>query len=418
MDAYLGLGNAFMLLDDHKAATAVIQQGLRLAEHYGDNTHCSRLHYAQAQNASRQHRSDGGKPEVEAALVAAEQADDEYHLTQSLLLLTEVHESSGDLNSALKTAARAQMVSSKLNDNQLEARALVEIGFLHTQRAEFNEAVTAAERGLKLLAETDDRNAIAYAWNILGRALGGRGDYSRSLDAFHRSQEDAQIISDRYLLAQVFNMQGWLHRELCDYENGLKFDEEGVDFAKRWGKPSPEISARLNVCLDLLHLGEQKQVLGLLDRIENQINAGSFGFHKWRWRLRLLHARGLCYLRLDEPAKALVLADEGLPLAETNISRKYIALNHELRGGAMAELGDRDGAISELETAISYAEEIQYQPIRWKGRYQLANMYHQNGREQDAKNAASEAKNIIQTIATALEDENLRDIFLKAALPK
>lgn len=244
------------------------------------------------------------------------------------------------------------------------------------------------------------------------------GDYSRSLDAFHRSQEDAQIISDRYLLAQVFNMQGWLHRELCDYENGLKFDEEGVDFAKRWGKPSPEISARLNVCLDLLHLGEQKQVLGLLDRILNQINAGSFGFHKWRWRLRLLHPRGLCYLRLDEPAKALVLADEGLPLAEMNISRKYIALNHELRGGAMAELGDRDGAISELETAISYAEEIQYQPIRWMGRYQLANMYHQNGREQEAKNAASEAKNIIQTIATALEDENLRDIFLKAALPK
>ncbi len=84
-------------MDDHKAATAVIQQGLLLAEYYGNHARCAQLHYAQAQNASRQHRSDGGKPEVEAALVAAEQAGDEYHLAQSLLLLTEVHESSGDL---------------------------------------------------------------------------------------------------------------------------------------------------------------------------------------------------------------------------------------------------------------------------------------------------------------------------------
>ena len=112
MDAYLGLGRAFILLDDHKAATAVIRQGLHLAERCGDDARRARLLYAQAQNASRQHRSDGGKPEVEAALVAAEQAGDEVYLAQSLLLLAEVHESSGDLCSALETATRAQIVCS------------------------------------------------------------------------------------------------------------------------------------------------------------------------------------------------------------------------------------------------------------------------------------------------------------------
>jgi len=418
MDAYLGLGRAFILLDDHKAATAMIMQGLQLAERYGDDSRRARLLYAQAQNASRQHRPDGGKPEVEAALVAAEKAGDEYYLAQSLLLLTEVHESSGNLSSALETATRAQIVSSKLNDNQLEARALVEIGFLHAQRAEFNEAVSAAERGLNLLAETNDRNAIAYAWNIKGRALGGRGDYSRALDAFHRSQEEAEIISDRYLLAQVFNMQGWLYRELGDYENALKFDKEGVDTSKLWGKPSPEISARLNVCLDMLHLGDPNRALVLLDEIEGQINVGSFGFHNWRWRLRLLHARGLCFMVLDEPAKVLTLAEEGLSLAETNVSRKYVALNHELKGIALAELSKMDEAISELETAISLADATQYQPVRWGGRHQLAKLYRQNGRKQEAKNTSSEAKHIIQTIATALEDENLRATFLNAALPQ
>jgi len=418
MDAYLGLGNAFILLDDHKAATAVILQGLHLAERYGDDARRARLLYAQAQNACRQHRPDGGKPEVEAALFAAEQAGDEYYLAQCLLLLTEVHESSGDLNSALETAARAQIVSSKLDDNQLEARALVETGFLRAQHADFGEAVNAAERGLELLAETDDRNAIAYAWNILGRALGGCGDYSSALDAFQRSQEEAQLVGDRYLLAQVFNMRGWIHRELCDYENGLKFDEDGVDFSQRWEKPSPEISARLNVCLDLIHLGDPGKSLKLLDKIEKQINTGAFSFHKWRWQQRLLHARGLCFLALDEPAKALVLAEAGLTLAETSVIRKYVALNHELRGMALAKLGRVDEAIEATETAISLADAIQYQPIRWAGRQQLANLLRQNGCEQEAKNASFEAEHIIQTIANALKNASLRTIFLQAALPK
>ena len=418
MEAYLGLAQAFILQDDHKAATTVIKQGLLLAERYGDDAHRSRLLFVQAQNANRQHRTDGGQPEVEAALVAAEQVGDEYYIAQSLLLLTEVHESNGNMNSALETATQAQIVSSKLNDNQLEARALVEIGFLHAQRAEFIKAANAAEMGLKLLAKTDDRNAIAYAWNILGRALGGSGNYSRALGAFQRSNEEAQIISDRYLLAQVFNMQGWLHRELGDYESALKFDTEGIDFSKQWGKPSPEISARLNVCLDILHLGDPDKAIILLDEIEMQINTGSFGFHRWRWQLRLLRTRGLCYLALDVPKKALETADDGLLLAESKFSQKYVALNHELRGKALAKLGNTDEAIAELQAAISLSDVIQYQPIRWAGRYQLVNLYLQNDLEQEAKNVLSEAEEIVQTIAASLDDENLRNVFLNSARPQ
>jgi tetratricopeptide (TPR) repeat protein len=171
MDAYLGLGRTLILMDNHEGAADALQKGLHIAESQNDNNRRAKLLYANAQNASREHRPDGGKPEVEAALLAAKQAGDDYYLAQSLLLLTEVHESNGNMNSALETATRSQTVSSHLNDNQMEARALVEIGFLYAQQAEFDQAANAAERGLELLEKTDDHNAIAYAWNILGRAL-------------------------------------------------------------------------------------------------------------------------------------------------------------------------------------------------------------------------------------------------------
>ena len=416
MDAYLGLGRAFTLSDDYNGASAVIQQGLLQAEKAGDDIRRTQLLYAQAQNANRQHRPDGGKAEVEAALSAAEKTGNDHYLTLSLLLLTEVHESDGDLGSALETADRARTVSHNLKDKPLEARALLEIGFLHAQRADFGKAVSAAELGLQLLAETDDRNALAYGWNILGRALGGSGAYSRSLDAFNRCYEEAGIIGDRYLLAQVSNMQGWLHRELGDYENGLKLDQESIKSAKRWDKPSPEISARLNLCLDLLQLGDPKRVLELLEKIEEQISAGSFGFHSWRWRLRLLHTRGLCLLALDKPAEVVPLAEEGLQLAEIKEARKYIALNHGLLGRALALLGHVGQAVRELELAVALADEIQYQPIRWEGRFRLAHFYRQKNRLKAVKVTISEAKGIIQTISDNLDDESLRTTFLNMTL--
>ncbi|MEE9599079.1 MAG: AAA family ATPase, partial [Anaerolineales bacterium] len=416
MEANLGLGRAFTLSDEYEAASAVIKQGLKLAEKAGDNLRRTLLLYAQAQNANRQHLPDGGKKEVEAALSAAEQTGNDYYLTQSLLLLTEVHESDGDLGGALETANRAQVAGHNLNDNLLEARALLEIGFLHAQRADFEKAVSSTDLGMQLLTETDDRNAKAYAWNILGRALGGRGDYSRALDAFNRCQEEAEIIGDRYLLTQVFNMRGWLHRELGDYENGLKFDQKGIESAKRWDKPSPEISARLNLCLDLLQLGDPKRVLELLEEIEDQISAGSFGFHSWRWRLRLLHTRGLCLLALDKPAQVIPLAEEGLQLAEIKETRKYISLNHGLLGMTLALLDRVNAAVRELELAVALADEIQYQPIRWEGRFQLAYLYRQKNHLKAAKVTISEAEGIIQTISDDLDDESLRTAFSKMTL--
>ena len=418
MDAYRGLGRTLMMLDDYKSAASALQQGLQIAESERDNIRRAKLLYASAQNASRQHRPDGGRAEVEAALLAAKQVADNYYLAQSLLLLTEVHESAGDLNSALETATQAQIVSSQLKDNQLEGRALVEIGFLSAQRAEFDEAAKAAERGLELLESTNDHNAIAYAWNILGRSLGGRGNYSKAFKAFQHSQEEAEKVGDHYLLAQALNMRGWLYRELGNYEEALNYDQEGIKLSRKWGKPSPEISARLNLCLDVLLLGNPERALEMINKIEAQIDAGDFGFHEWRWRLRLMHARGLCFLVLDDPQKALTAAKEGLPLAEANMTRKYIVLNHHLKGRALAELGMIDRAITAIEASVSLADTIQYQPIRWSGRFRLAELYKNKGREQEAQRSSIEAEEIIQTIAQKIEDKSLQNIFLTTTLPK
>jgi len=48
----------------------------------------------------------------------------------------------------------------------------------------------------------------------------------------------------------------------------------------------------------------------------------------------------------------------------------------------------------------------------------LVKLYHQNHRDQEEENTLSEAKQIIQTIAASIEDDNLRIKFLSVAFPE
>ena len=64
------------------------------------------------------------------------------------------------------------------------------------------------------------------------------------------------------------------------------------------------------------------------------------------------------------------------------------------------------------------ADEIQYQPIRWGTRLQLAELYKQTGRDEEAKQILAQAGEIIQAIATPIENESLRNTFLNTAYSK
>ncbi len=75
-----------------------------------------------------------------------------------------------------------------------------------------------------------------------------------------------------------------------------------------------------------------------------------------------------------------------------------------------------DEAVRELELAVALADEIQYQPIRWEERFQLAHLYRQKKSLKAAGETISEANEIIQLISENLDDELLRTTFSKMTL--
>ncbi len=154
-----------------------------------------------------------------------------------------------------------------------------------------------------------------------------------------------------------------------------------------------------------------------LVEIQRQIERNAFGFHAWRWQLRLLHSQGLCRLARHEPEAASELAREGIVLANRTSSYKYVVLNQALLGMVHAQQGHVQMAIPVLKSAIELADEIGYQPLRWEGRWHLAELATET-RDGDEPQWLQQAAQIVRDVATGLDDTPLRATFLAAAPTK
>jgi DNA-binding SARP family transcriptional activator/predicted ATPase len=421
VNALFGLGRAHFAAEAYAAAVEAYQQALALVAATG--TLRGRLLYAIADvYYSALYDLAAAEPYIRQALAASEAVEDWETVSRSLSLLGQHHSSRwGNLDEETRLNGQALAIARRTDNRWREGRVLADLAFMQGQQSDFAAAAESAGQALDLLQETDDRAGLAFVWNILGRAAGGRGEYRAAFAAFAQSEAIASAIEHRSLLAQIPNMRGWLHQQLCDYTGALAFDQAGVTLAQEWGKLTAEVSARLNLCLDWLHLGEAPQALDELARLESQLGEKQYGYHAWRWRLRLLHARGLCCLALGRVDDALGCAAEGLSLAQSAGAQKYVALNHELAGAALAALGRAEESIPRLQAAVALADRIEYQPLRWQGRWRLALTHQQRAlacqqraEMEQAASVQAEAVQIIEVIAAGLTDESLRQTFLTA----
>ena len=409
LEATIGLGHALTLLDEVDEAASTLQSGTALAEVANDEWRKARLAFRYAQLASRQHPADAAEIEIRRALSLAERVQDENLIARLLVLLSVAQASEGRLSDALDSTIQARTLSQKKKDQQLEAQTLNELGFIYTQLGEFQNGIDVIQEALAIQAASPDLGISTYSWNILGRAYGGLGQYQQALDAFEKCRQQAAEIEDRFFLAQVPNMLGWLYRELYAVERAERCDQESVDLALRYGKGPIEISARLNLCLDWLALKRLDDAYTALQQIEKQIKAGQFGFHQWRWRLRLLYIGGRYYLQTGQIELALTKSENLWHLAQEVNAKKYMCLAQQLRGDALTALARPDEAKIALKRSIQLAESMSYRPVQWAAGLQLASIQP----TQDQKILAK-ARGLVRETAGQLADPGLRQTFLES----
>ena len=85
-----------------------------------------------------------------------------------------------------------------------------------------------------------------------------------------------------------------------------------------------------------------------------------------------------------------------------------------MRGKIAAKLGDTEAGGAELQQAFGLTEQMQSPSLFYPIAYDLGQWYESAGQEQQAAMLYGKAKAATERIATAVEDQALRSIFLQS----
>ena len=133
-------------------------------------------------------------------------------------------------------------------------------------------------------------------------------------------------------------------------------------------------------------------------------------------------ARRYCWARRAElalyqgdPALALDIVDRLISSAPGMASGRVISFLWKLKGEALAAIGDMEGACSLLHAAIGNARSRKERFLLWRLHASLGRLYHATGRQSQAEEELSIARELIWELADSIPDGDLRDNFLRRA---
>jgi Flp pilus assembly protein TadD len=103
-----------------------------------------------------------------------------------------------------------------------------------------------------------------------------------------------------------------------------------------------------------------------------------------------------------------------LEVATKNEAHKYIAIAHKLLGQVAVARNDLVGGEREFQAALDESQKFPVPVVEWKVYAELGRLKMQSGDSIAAREAFTQASNIVSSIATNIKEDKLRDTFLNS----
>lgn len=319
-----------------------------------------------------------------------------------------VAQAKGHLPEAYPRLRKALLASRSTHERALEGEALFFLGVENNFMGRFGRAYACARKAFEVKSELGDDVGKIVALYLEARAQAGRGRYDEALAALETGRAISAESQNPFGLAQYPNTRAWLAAELGDWETAYELDTAGLEVARAAPVRPPEISNLINLVLDCTALGKLEQADRYLLALQNWVGRAEFGFHAWRWQIRLVDARArllLAWHLYDEAAQVI----GGLfDWAAHTESCKYHARARLLRAEVHGALGNTSAAEADLCAAARLADVMNYYPIRLTARRKLCEAYEKAGRAADASVMQAELSSINTALDRCLTHPDLR----------
>ena len=285
------------------------------------------------------------------------------------------------------------------------------LGVIHYWRGEYNQALRWAQEGYSVGSEVSDLRATLHCAAHVGLALTGLNRHEEALRWLDQAVELGREWEPVPMqTARALNIMSGTLREMGDLAGARRASREGEELGRAIAFPGPRMSA----AIDLLVLDLVEGNVGAAQRRLPDVLAATEaikGFHRWLFAGRLAEARSRVELLANRPEQAVVAANESLREALAQGRLKYSSRSRAALGDALLGIGRVEDAARAFSEAVVDAEQLGHAPSLWPALFGLARAHELLGREAQAFESRTRARETIETFARSLSEQR-RATFL------
>ncbi len=281
---------------------------------------------------------------------------------------------------------------------------------LHAWRLEYRELDAKASWWVEMAREFGANIVQMHFWRSM--ALGNQGRLSEALETVREGRRLAELNDDPYHITRLPNIEGWLHRELQDFDTAVELDSQSLALGMELGFEEAAANAHVN-------LGHNYTLLGEHERAHEQLHAAERLFNqdpwfRWRYNIRLQAEFASHWIARGDLTVATSHAKKSLELAQKSLSRKHIAWAYKLLAD-IAALEDRvDEAAHHFDQALKTFDGYPCPTIEWKVLKAMLHLARQR-RDNDAIDQLERrARQLTESLARQIGDDKLRQVFLQS----
>src|SRR5712692_2181842 len=368
------------------------------------------MNVAQPQEALRWHQE---------ALATFQALNDRRGLAETLELLGMASLLSGDLTQSALHNRQAIVLLRELDDRQRLISSLVTLmmcgGVYETETlvpaaVGFADSLHFGEQALKIAGEIGQRSDEAHNMIHMAMCLGPRGEYARALEVAQCGLAIAEEIEHRQWMTVGHWALGALYLDLLALSEAQQHLEQALALAQEVGTWNwIRIVSGFLACAYLLQHDLTKADSILTAALEPDAAMQTIGQRLvWAARADLALAR-------SDPGLALDITDRLIASAANLSDEHVIPRLWKVRGEALATLHRTAEAETMLRAAQAAAQAQGLRPWLWRICVALGKLYQTQARQEEAEQAFSTARALIEELAANLLDEHLRAQFLSQA---
>ena len=414
---YFGKWALHYFLGEFPFAIEAAEHALEAARQIGDRRQEADALYYTSLSLFNTHEFEKALEYAEQAKALAVAIGAKNSLAGSFLTMGLIHEVTGNLEESTRCYQESCQAGREAGNKRMEGYSLTWLGLLSNFVGEYEQALHFHEQAVSLGRTHDLQDGlVAFLWTK-SIAHCGKGEYEAALASLQDAFELSERLGETVFKAKVFNTLGWVYGELYNLDLSLQYNQKGVELAYPSGDPERIRNSEINIGDTYLLLGDMKQAQHYLEKVyRDSQQRGKWGeeWLKWRYMQHCCHSLGELRLIQGNTNEAVALAEECLKLAEPTNSRKNIIKGWRLQGQALCAQGKLADAEATLQKALTMAKQVGNPPQLWKTYDALGEVYERQGATNQAQSAYAGAIEVIEQVASQLQDQELTHTFLSA----